>query len=146
MPYATLDELKLVHGPEISVVLDRDGDGSEDNGLADRVLADASAEIDTIIGRRYPVPVSGAPYLKAACCELARYRLYDFAVPEEAEKRYQNTIRRLEAIAKGNADLHNDSGEPIKDKVATGVAPGAEFRTVGRTTFTDESLSGFVGR
>lgn len=145
MPYATLQDLELVYGPEILAILDRDGDGQQEAGLADRVLADASAEINTIIGKRYPVPVDGAPFLKAACCDLARYRLYDFAVPEEAEKRYQNTIKRLQDIAAGKADLHDENGNPIDDKIAAGAAPGAVSEPARPRIFTDRKLSGFMG-
>lgn len=145
MAYATLDDLRLRFGPEIDDVLDRDGDQEQDAGLSDAILADASAEIDAIIGVRYPVPVVGAPYLKVACCEIARYRLYDFSVPEEAEKRYQNTIKRLQAIASGEANLTDENGAAIDDLTAVSQAPGAVYKEGRRRVFTDEKLRGFMG-
>lgn len=36
--------------------LDDDGDGAEDPGLLDRILANAAVEIDGILGQRYAVP------------------------------------------------------------------------------------------
>lgn len=145
MPYATLEELKLRFGPEIGAVLDRDGDGQEDGGLADSILTGASNEIDAIIGVRFPVPVTGAPYLAEACLEIARYRLYDFSVPEEAEKRYQNTIKRLEAIAAGKSGLVDQDGNQIADRYTESSAPGAVYESPRQRVFTDDRLKGFMG-
>ncbi len=105
----------------------------------------ASHEIDTIIGVRFPVPVQDAPYLNEACLEIARYRLYDFSVPEEAEKRYQNTIKRLEAIAAGKSGLVDSEGKEIADRYIDSSAPGAVFDSPRDRVFTDSGLKGFMG-
>lgn len=146
MPYATVDALKLKFGEDIDQLLDRDGDGTADDGLADRVLVDASTEVDTILAARYPVPVTGAvPYLVSVCCDVARYHLYDDVVPETVQKRYDDAIKQLREIVKGNGELVLGSGSTVPDKYATGQSGGGVTIEAPRPRiFTDSSLKGFM--
>lgn len=146
MPYATVDALKLKFGEDIDQLLDRDGDGTADDGLADRVLVDASTEIDTILAARYPVPVTGTvPYLVSVCCDVARYHLYDDVVPETVQKRYDDAIKQLREIVKGNGELVLEGGSAVQDKYATGQSGGGVTVEAPRTRiFTDSSLKGFM--
>lgn len=145
MPYAALEDLVSRFGQDVVDVLDRDGDGDPDPEVADPALADASAEIDAIIAVRYPVPVTGAPWLKVACCDIARYRIYDDAVPEPVKDRYNNAINRLRSIRNGNSELLDEEGKPIEDRKGVAQAPGAIYETPRKRVFTDEGLKGFIG-
>lgn len=146
MPYATVEALKLKFGEDIDQLLDRNGDGNADEGLADRVLLDASTEIDTILGARYPVPVSGSvPYLVSVCCDIARYHLYDDVVPDTVKKRYDDALKQLREIVKGNGELVLDGGSVVPDKSASGQSNGGVTIAAPRTRiFSDESLKGFM--
>lgn len=147
MTYATADDLKNRFGRDVKDLLDRDGDGSDDTGLAEAIIADASAEIDAIIGARYPVPVQDSPWLKAACCDLARYRLYDDQVPDAVSARRTETVNRLRSIAKGNSDLVRSDGSPVDDKMAANQAAGGAISRSPRPRLYDEDgLANYLGR
>jgi phage gp36-like protein len=145
MPYATQTDLVIRFGAEISDLLDRDGDGEPDPGVADAMLEDASAEIDTILSARYAVPVAGSQFLKAACCDIARHRLHDDQPPEVVKERYQAAIDRLSRVAEGVSDLVGADGSLIADKAASArvgavsVAPRARI-------FSDAKLAGYMGQ
>lgn len=147
MPYATVDDLNKRFGDqEVSELLDRDFDSNEDTGVADEILGDASAEIDSILAARYPTPLSGsAPVLVVYCCDIARYRLYDNSTPEVVQARYDQTIRALERIAAGKADLLDGDGKPIADSAAVASAGDVTYSKPRERIFTDSTLSGFMG-
>lgn len=146
MPYATVEDLKLRFGRDVNEALDRDADGQDDTGLADAVLQDASSEIDAIIGVRYPVPVNGCPWLLVACCDLARYRLYDDAAPESVKERRESVLTTLRSIRDGRADLIGAEGQAIKDKAASGKLSGGATSVAPRDRiFTDQGLAGYMG-
>ena len=95
MAYATVEQLGLRFGSEITELLDRDGDDVEDAQVAAAILDDVSAEIDAILSVRYTVPIASAPLLVSVCCDLARYRLYDDAAPEIVKERQAQAIARI---------------------------------------------------
>lgn len=147
MPYATVNDLKVRYGQDVIDLLDRNGDGEEDNDIGDTAIAEASAEIDTLIASRYPVPLtSTVPWLQTACCDLARYRLYDDQVPEVVKDRRADVIKHLERIAKGVAELIDDEGKPVPDKTSTGSGGGGALSVKPRERiFSDDALKGYMG-
>ncbi|MFZ0888156.1 MAG: DUF1320 domain-containing protein [Candidatus Binataceae bacterium] len=73
------------------------------------VLDDASAEIDGYIEARFSLPLAQVPAaLNLLTCEIAMYKLqalrplHDI---EDARKRYEDAIRKLEKVAKGELTL-----------------------------------------
>lgn len=148
MPYATVDDLKVRYGAaEIGELLDRDHDGQADTDVGETAIQEASAEIDTLIASRYLVPLTvTVPWLKTACCDLARYRLYDNEVPEVVKDRRADVIKHLERIAKGLASLIAEDGTTVPDRQATGsTGAGATYSRPRERIFSDDQLKGFMG-
>lgn len=98
-----------------------DGSGNAD-GLSpaaearlDSIIADATAEVDGYLAGRYSLPVTPLPsVLVRLTCDIARYFLYDDAAHEQVEKRYDNAIAFLKAVAKGQVALGlDDQGSKV---------------------------------
>jgi phage gp36-like protein len=107
MPYATLADLTTRYGEdEIRQRSDHAGIGSIDTAVVNQALADASAEIDAYLSGRFTLPLATVPpHLVRICCAIARYRLWDDAMPERVRVEYQDAVRLLESIAKGMVTL-----------------------------------------
>lgn len=84
--------------------------GAVVTAVIDRAVADADAEIDGYVGARYalPLPLPTPPVLVPIACDIARYRLYDDAVPDVVRQRYEDAIARLRDIAAGRLSLGVD--------------------------------------
>lgn len=109
MPYASRDALIERFGMDaVLVVADRDQDGAIDDAVADKALADASAEIDTYVGVLHRLPLATVPeVLSRLCCDVALYRLSADAggYTEEKRKRYEDAVALLRRIASGEVTL-----------------------------------------
>lgn len=126
MPYAgVIDLLERFGESEVIQLTDRaaplTGDVVED--VAEKALADASAEIDSYIGVVYTLPLPSVPdVLLRVCCDIVRYRLYDDKATDEVSRRYKEAVRWLEQIAQGKVSLG------FSDTPPTGVAFTAPAR------------------
>lgn len=136
MSYAIRQDLIDRFGQqELLQLLDRDGDGIEDSGLLTRVLADADAEIDSYLSGRYTLPLSPVPArLPALACDIARYRLYATQATDEVRNRYQDAIKFLTLVAKGEVELGTNT------PVATGGSPKSDAPD---RVFTRDSLDDY---
>lgn len=135
MAYATEAALALRYGQtEIDQLADKDNDGTPDTGAVQGALDDASDEIDSYIGGRYPLPLT-APYpdrLVLVCSEIARYRLFDDKPTDEVRKRYEDCIKWLKDVRDGKADIpitvEADNGSVVsvvaRDQVYTPTVMG----------------------
>jgi phage gp36-like protein len=106
--------------------------------VLDRTIADADAEIDGYVGTRYALPLAEPvpAVLVPIACDIARYRLYDDAVPDIVRKRYEDAIARLKDIAAGRLVLGVDPLAPAP------AAAGVSVRARGRE-FSDELLGDY---
>lgn len=115
MAYATAqDMIKRFGEEELIDLTDRDGSlGSIAAPVLDQALADASAEIDGYLGGRYKLPLATVPaVLIRICCDIARYQLYDERANEQLQTRYQDSIKFLRSLGKGELNLGlPDEGE-----------------------------------
>lgn len=74
--------------------------------VVDQALDDAMAEIDIYLSNRYKLPLDPTPpVIKRVACDIARYRLYDNAAPDEVRKRYEDATRLLRSLADGVTSL-----------------------------------------
>lgn len=107
MPYATVADLITRFGePEIEQLAGRTALDVIDAEVAERALADAAAEIDSYVGARYRLPFDPVPpLLGRLACDIARYRLYDDAAPEEIRRRYEDAVKLLTRIADGTVSF-----------------------------------------
>jgi len=115
MAYATVQDLIARYG-QVELIRLTTPDDQEMDGVnadvANAALDDASAEIDTRVGRRYRVPMEVAPpIILARCCEIARYRLATGGQKnptEEMRRQYDDAIAFLRDISLGKAVLELD--------------------------------------
>lgn len=138
MAYATQDDIITLYSEDALYVADRNGDGVVDADAVTRALTSASGEIDSYIGVRYSLPLEAAPeLLKQFCVDIAIYRLAlsRDVLSEEHRRRYEDTIKHLDKIAKGTASLNlpgpvdPDTGEATQTSPRPIVAggPAREF-------------------
>lgn len=113
---------------------DLDQDGVEDVGVVDSAIEEASAEVESYLAVRYPVPVSPVPRVLAtaaasvAIWNLARGRGYDADSADKVIRMaYDDAMRWLKALSSGAAQLPlaNVGGTTA----ATTPAPGFKLVT-----------------
>lgn len=109
--------------------------GAVVDAVLSRAIADADAEIDGFVGARYslPLPDPVPPVLVPVACDIARYRLYDDAVPDVVRQRYEDAVSRLKDIAAGRLTLG------IEPASTTPASAGVRFRSRDRV-FSDDLL------
>ncbi|MDR1889646.1 MAG: DUF1320 domain-containing protein [Zoogloeaceae bacterium] len=107
MPYATLADMVERFGQaEIDQCADITGDGVRDLATVAKAAADADAEIDAALARRYRVPLRPAPLLiKRIACDLMRESLWALSVPEAVKDRAKIARLLLKSLQTGDAVL-----------------------------------------
>lgn len=137
MAYATSQEMiDRVGIDALTAVADRDGDGAVETEAITAALDDASADIDSYLAVRYPLPLAQTPAaVKRVCFDIAMYHLSGNRTTEEVEKRYNNAIAWLRDVAKGVAGLGNEPAET--------ASSGASFTSSTKLMTRDELEGGF---
>lgn len=109
MSYADVHDITNQLDDVILVQLTDDkGTGYYDEDVVARAIEDADSEIDGYVGSRYPVPMSPVPpVLRKLSADIAIYNLYSRrqGAPEHRDRRYQDAVRFLESVAKGDVSL-----------------------------------------
>jgi len=107
MVYCTLDDLKKAL-PEAVLIrrTDDTGTGVIDETKISEAITSAAEEIDTYIGGRVKLPISGTPppILGKINADIAIYNLYSRVkedISQTRADRYKNAVRLLEKISKG---------------------------------------------
>lgn len=127
MMYASLADLVARFGEdEVAQISNRAGGHTVNGPVAQQALEDASAEVDGYVGTRYRFADS-PPLLVRITCDLARYRLYDDAVPDEIRNRYLDAVRVLRAIADGTVTLGAQAQAPTHAQVSIVCGPPKAF-------------------
>lgn len=104
-----LADISELYGQAALVVADHDRDGAPDYAAIARALISASNEIDSYVGVREILPLPRVPgILKQFCVDIAVYRLALSAdvLTDEHRRRYEDVIKHLARIAKGDAALN----------------------------------------
>lgn len=136
MTYATVADLTQAFTErEIAQLTNRAVTYAEtvDDAVANAALGDATAIIDSALAVRYAVPVASPPQaLRAACLDIARFRLYDDAAPAIVRQRYEDAMRWLAALAAGKAVLLTSGGvaAPAAEESDQGPAVGVAGTTL----------------
>ncbi|MEM6726862.1 MAG: DUF1320 domain-containing protein [Pseudomonadota bacterium] len=141
--YASLQELKdAVPAADLESLTDHDGsEGAIVEAKLIAALEDATAQINSYIGRRASLPLSAPPRMLAVVCrDLALYRLYANAgrVTEDVARLHKSSIAYLSDVAEGKLSLGD---EDAADTVE--ASPGAVFTEGDAPVMTRESLKGF---
>jgi phage gp36-like protein len=125
MTYAVQQNLIDRFGEQELVQLtDRDGAGVIDAAVLTQGLADADGIINGYLASRYTVPLATVPaVIVSMASDIARYYLYDDAATEQVTKRYDDAIRFLSQVAKGELSLGVDDAG---DAPASGDLPQFE--------------------
>lgn len=116
MDYATFTQLTERYAErDLRLITDPDAQAL-DAGRAEQALADAAAEIDAWLDRRYVLPLvsidgepMAAPVVLVRCaCDIAIYRLQTLRPADDikdARQRYEDVVRLLKAIGCGDVSL-----------------------------------------
>ena len=131
MPYAARADLVDRFGADEIDALAPLAEGASPR--ADAALADASAEIDSLLaeGFEMPLPSGVYPALVSIGTDLARVRLYDDAAPEQALGRASSARKRLRELAEGKRALLDANGGAAPRRSHAAIAPGAGLFTRG---------------
>lgn len=132
MPYCTQTDLIERFGENELLDLASDDTGlAIDTPVVEGAIADASGEIDGYVSAAgYTVPLSNVPrIITAYACDIARYRLSDDRATEQVTKRYNDAVKFLRSVAKGEVRLGIASSES-----AAGSA-GSVMMDTGRRVF-----------
>ncbi len=110
---------------ELIQLTDRDNLGVIDDTVLGQAQADADAEIDGYLASRYTLPLPDVPTsLVRVACEISRYHLYDDTAPAGVKDRYDNSVRFLRLVSKGDIRLLQDTGVTEETAGAAEVVPG----------------------
>ncbi len=131
--YATLTDMTNRYPSRDLIAISDPTNTSIQPGPINQALSDASVEIDGYLESRFALPLTDPPaVLNLHCCTIAMYRLqalrplHDL---EDARKRYDDVIKFLTRVSKGELTLglSIDSAEPpdAKPSVLT-TDPGRE--------------------
>ena len=140
--YATVDQLKAVIPPrDLELLTDFERGGETSDARLVQALEDATAEINSYIGKVVNLPLAAPPHLLTVIGrDLAMHRLYlnlghNMAVYDRLRK---SSIATLRDIADGKTAI-GDDGDGTDQLTSPGVAmtDGAE------RLFTRDSLKGF---
>ncbi|MBF0309466.1 MAG: DUF1320 family protein [Magnetococcales bacterium] len=121
---------------------DRSAWSAEEREAADRCLArieaaigQASMRIDSHLSRRYVLPLSAgmvaANPLKQICGDLVRWMLDDDTVQDATKARYQDALRWLDQVQRGEALLAPETTSPSGGAGGIATIPGATFFRAG---------------
>ena len=116
MDYATFTQLTERYAErDLRLITDPDAQAL-DADRAEQALADAAAEIDAWLDRRYVLPLvsidgepMAAPVVLVRCaCDIAIYRLQTLRPADDikdARQRYEDVVKLLKAIGCGDVSL-----------------------------------------
>lgn len=138
MSYATQAQLVERVGLKELAQLSGSTDGfTLDADLLAQALADADAQIDAALAKRYAVPlvpgVAVPDLLVRIACEIARYLLRRDGAPETVVKRYEGAVAMLADLAAGRTVLAGLAAAPsgsasVADAQAVVVCPARPRR------------------
>lgn len=140
MSYATLADLQQAIDTAVLIDLtDDDGTGTVDTTRVDHALAAADVEIDAYLGDRYPLPLATVPAIVTkVAVDLSVCNLYArrSGPPEHWQRRYDNAIRLLDRVRRGELSLG------VADPQPSGSSDEAAV-TSTTTVFSSETLRNY---
>lgn len=114
MPYATQSDLVARFGAiELAQLTDPAAGATIDADVVARALADADAQIDLALSKRYALPLAAVPtVLVRLAADIARYLLWDAKATDQVRARYKDAMGLLDRIAAGQVQLADASVLP----------------------------------
>lgn len=150
--FATIADLQERHPAQLILLAADEMSGNVDEDRVNAALADASAEIRTILKARYEMSdlerldSDSLFALRLYSIDITFYRVaLSFSrLTDEIRERYNSAIKRLEAIASGKAGLSFEpSGSPDGPEQQTVNSPNEVVIDVPDRVFTRGRLRGF---
>lgn len=142
MTYATVDQLKaVIPARDLELLTDFEREGDSDDARLEQALADATAEINSYIGKVVRRPLIDPPHILTVLCrDLAMHRLYlnlghDMTVYDRLRK---SAVQTLRDIADGRTAIGDDGDGP--DQL---TSPGVAMTDGPDRQLTRDSLKGF---
>jgi len=123
---------------ELVQLTDRDSLGVINDDVLNRAIEDASTEMDAYLSRFNYSADTLPKSLKPLACNIARYYLYDEAPTEHVTNRYNNAIKFLKAVNKGEIAIGTNN---LDSEVATTDLP--EIQSAG-TVFGRNNSGSFI--
>jgi len=109
-----------------------------DQVVLDRALADADAEINSYLARRYTVPLpTTPPVINRLACDITRYRLFDDGVPDTVRQRYEDAVSLLKKFSAGDVQLVGQTEAPT-------AADALAYHSFSPRQVTDDTMRGFA--
>lgn len=143
MAYCTIDDLKKILPETILIRLtDDESAGVIEETRAQEAIDSAAEEIDTYIGARVALPISGTvpPILGKINADIAVYNLYSRVkeqVPDTRTSRHKDAVRLLEKIGEGKISL---GLQPPPDPPAAGNYSGGNQVNTRTKIFDEETM------
>ena len=94
---------------ELIQLTDRDNFGIINDEVLNRAIEDASTEMDAYLSRFNFTADTLPKSLKPLACDITRYRLYDDAPTDHITDRYNNAIKFLKSVNKGENTIGTNS-------------------------------------
>ena len=158
MSYASIADLRGRYLERDLIALTDENNQTADESRLQSALDDASAEINGYLAARYQLPLVDAVLLTPlvapqilvrACTDIGVYRLESLrplSDMQDARKRYEDWIKLLLSIGKGEVQL---AGAKLKGGVAETplqvLGSGEAEHCAAPRKFTSESLGGYGG-
>jgi phage gp36-like protein len=128
MPYCTKADLieRFSEGELLAIA--HDATGAIDDAAVERACDDASGEIDGYVSAAgYQVPLSSVTRIVTAyACDIARYRLYDEHASEQVQKRYDDAVKFLRSVSRGEVKLGISTGPSSSSAGSVHMNPGRQ--------------------
>lgn len=127
MPYCTQADLIARFGEaELLAIAGDDSGMAMDTAAVERACDDAAGEIDGYVSAAgYPVPLSPVPRIVVAnACDIARYRLYDAHASDQVQKRYDDAVKFLKSVSRGDVRLGMATGTATSSAGRVQMNPG----------------------
>lgn len=142
MTYASVSQLKAVIAPrDLELLTDFEREGVPSDARLEQALADATAEINSHIGKVVTLPLPEPPHILAVLCrDLAMHRLYvnlghDMTVYQHLRK---GALETLKSIAKGETAIGDDGDGP-----SSLTSPGVAMTDGPERLFMRDQLRGY---
>lgn len=141
MPYSTVADIKnLITEASVVQLTDDEQLGAVNQARVDAAISSADELIDGFLRSRYTLPLASAPpLLRDLSVDIAVYRLYDrrfsASMPESIKAKYDNALKLLGMIQKGQVQLGAD--DPAE---SDGGGSYASNKTSDSRAFTKDVL------
>lgn len=109
-----------------------------------KALEDASALIDSYVGKRFDLPLSAVPdILVRFCADIALYYLYGSKAEDDGpvERKYKEALAWLKDVSRGLVQLDDGSGSG--DPAAPAGDGGVRMKGNSRP-ITEETMKGYI--